>query len=362
MKKSDKIISMIKNIKFPYYIAAIVMVQILFAGYLWGIVQKGSSGIKMNHKTHVADNSVECGKCHALNTANTRFMTFLDHKACNECHDDKIKSKDTAQCRFCHTTGDNKTNLRKNVQLSPLVNFDHKKHADGGIKCVSCHLNGSTSTSVTGNSMIPKMGTCVQCHKENSIGKPDDCQACHIKGFEQARPLSHTPLWGKNHGKDLDQDTVDRSCGTCHTRQNNNSCIDCHRKEKPSSHTLAWRARSHAQRAQLNRESCSTCHAPSECITCHKTVSPVSHTGFWGAPYSRHCVNCHIEGSDLASGGIGRNCGYCHSKSSMSAKHTSKPKPHGAASCMSSCHGMAGGKKPRHPYPTNDTLCISCHR
>lgn len=362
MNAIKRILHRLQGNKTAYIVAALVIVQVSFAGYLWGILQK-NSGMKMNHEVH-AKNDVKCETCHPQNASNPRFMGFEGHKVCSECHDEKIKTSDANACKFCHTRADNKTSLRKNVQLSPLVNFDHKKHKEADVKCIQCHENGTDSKKVSGNSMIPKMGVCVQCHKENKVASTEDCTTCHISGFELAKPLSHTPLWKKSHGKEVSQAEISGSCATCHTKKNGNDCLECHMKEKPSSHTIAWRMRGHAQYAQMNRESCSTCHKQSECITCHKTTPPVSHTGLWGSPYNRHCVRCHIEGEssgNYASGGADRNCGFCHNRSAMTAKHTAKPRPvgHTTTNCLV-CHISALGSK--HPYPATEVACRSCHQ
>lgn len=331
--------------------------------YLWGLLQKKPSGLKMNHKIH-AENDVACSACHSVDS-NTRFMTFKGHDACSECHD-QVKSSNKEDCKICHTNSEGKTALRKNINLSPLVNFDHKTHVEGGVKCIQCHISANIEKSVFGNNMIPRMETCVECHKDRKIADTDDCSTCHVDGYERIRPADHTPFWFRNHGRGLDSVMREKSCNICHTKKLGNDCLSCHRREKPKNHTIGWRVRSHAQYAQINRESCVTCHTQGECIACHTTNEPFSHTGFWGAPYNRHCINCHVTGGDFSgASGIQNNCTFCHRQGTIVSRHTTLPRPSGHSTSGCSDNGAAchnGRLGLRHPYPTSTFSCRSCHQ
>jgi len=331
-----------------------------------------TSGIILNHKFKTETVGIGCDVCHELNAANTRFMTFPTHETCAACHADQVDANsENKNCGMCHTLQGEKTYVRKNVVLSPLVSFDHKLHLDAKVSCERCHTVTDSNIRLN-DEMLPKMDTCVKCHAQRNPKAASDCLSCHVKGFEKvapawdSRPKDHTPLWVTNHGKGLTQATIDSTCSLCHTAASGNDCITCHkRSDPPSTHTTAWKLAGHGSRAKVDRQSCATCHDQSECVSCHTTNEPFSHTGLWGTPNDRHCLTCHFTGQSFVSGDLGGNCSFCHVDSVVYGKHRGLQKPgHYSGSDCTTCHLISGGAGPniRHPYPPDAAKCASCHQ
>ncbi len=310
--------------------------------------------VRFDHKRH-EEKGISCEQCHPIPDsskadANEMLPTM---QTCTTCHTER-RVMDVTDCSGCHIKG-----YEKIEPMSHTTEWK-SKHGKGLARevidsdCRICH------TQELKNS-------CTRCHhqKQFAVGKKDYCATCHGKDFEKTRPKDHTTFWNNNHGKGLTRTRIDTNCTLCHTPQNNNDCLDCHRKEKPKNHTIVWRIHSHGSRAEIDRESCSVCHDQSECISCHTTNEPFSHTALWGSPSNRHCINCHMEGSNFASGEVGSNCTFCHQSSEVWAEHTSLQKPghHVTTDCMN-CHGTAisTGPRIRHPFNPNTASCKSCHQ
>jgi hypothetical protein len=310
--------------------------------------------VSFDHKIH-EEKGIDCLSCHSVfDEQRVVANEMLPPMAtCTECHSER-RVMDIEDCSRCH--------VKDYEKIEPLNHTMEWKntHGEGLARdvmdsdCRTCHT--------------PELkNSCTKCHhqKQIAVGKEDYCATCHGEDFENTRPLNHTPFFNSNHGRQLTQAVVDTTCTMCHNPQNNNDCLDCHRKENPKSHKTAWRIKSHGNRSQLNRESCAVCHDQSECITCHTTNEPFSHTGLWDSPANRHCINCHMEGSNFASGPVGSNCTFCHQGGEVWAEHTSLQKPgHFVATDCTTCHGVASitGPRIRHPFNPDTASCKSCHQ
>ena len=133
------------------------------------------------------------------------------------------------------------------------ISFNHKKHQEQGVECITCHPYYQEQTFAG----IPTLSTCLECHKEpvtqsseeekiRQLAKkgkeilwkrlylePDhvffshrrhvalgklECQTCHGKIGESERPPSQ-PLVKMAMGW----------CTDCHSRsQASNDCLACH--------------------------------------------------------------------------------------------------------------------------------------
>jgi hypothetical protein len=326
-------------------------------------VRKGqvlSPLVRFDHALHAAQ-KVGCDACHP--TPDEPFLSndemLPKMEACIACHQSR-RVADVKDCSTCHPGGWQKvappSHAASWVSLHPRDL--NKKLIDSD--CRVCH------TAQLGNS-------CTACHHQKGpkAAKTEDCAICHGKGFQDRRPKDHGPQWTLTHGRNLSQARIEANCALCHTQRSGNDCLSCHRREAPQSHNLAWTIKSHGQTARRDRERCSVCHDQSECVACHTTNPPSSHTGLWGSPRDRHCINCHMERDNYASGGVGSNCSFCHRSAEVYAAHTSLPRPttagtppqpHPYLDSCTNCHhvGGSGGPIP-HPYPTTTTQCRSCH-
>jgi hypothetical protein len=310
-----------------------------------------------DHKPH-EEQEISCELCHPIPDAPkivaNEMLPPMD--TCTACHEER-RVMNVEDCSRCHIEGYEK--------LEPL------NHITGWMTTHGKDLSREIIDSDCRICHAPEFdNSCTTCHHEKKYivekkGK-DYCASCHGKGFDTTRPKDHTVFWNTNHGKGLMQAEIDEECNLCHTPQNDNDCLSCHKMESPKNHTTAWRIRSHGNRAQLDRESCTVCHDQSECISCHTTNEPFSHTGLWGSPYERHCINCHMEGGNYASGAVGSNCTFCHQSSDVWMEHTSLPRSPAHSgfglNCVS-CHRISGGigTDIRHPFEPDNFSCLSCH-
>jgi hypothetical protein len=232
------------------------------------------------------------------------------------------------------------------------VIFNHPAHVDKQVECAKCHTDLTKSVLPKEN----KMKWCMDCHEKT---KPSltECKVCHTELNKETRPKMHNgvriphdnpQMWTKMHGQESVKDP--EYCLMCHDREA--SCENCHRKNPPDSHTVAWRGRSHGMRASWDRSKCAACHEEDSCIKCHRNTQPSSHQGGWGEPLNRHCVNCHYPESTTG-------CAVCHEQ----AEHPKAlPSPHnfGFYGTCNRCH--PGGVPYRAPHIMNTSIkCIGCH-
>ncbi len=325
------------------------------------------SGITFNHKFHAETVGATCDVCHQTSDTSSRFMTFPNHDTCGACHADAIDETSAQKnCALCHNQPGYKTNLPKNVAFfSNVSSFDHKLHLDKNVSCESCHT-ATNFTAGKANETLPNMDTCVACHTKFNAKAASDCSVCHVKGYDTTRPADHGPLWVTNHGRGLTQAQIDSRCNLCHTVQNGDDCLTCHKRSSPPlSHTLAWQLQGHGVAAETNRQTCTVCHDQAECISCHTTNEPFSHTGLWGSPSDRHCLYCHLDSTNYVSGTVGSDCSFCHQASNVFAKHMSLPMiGHNTGSDCTTCHSLTAGVGPaiQHPYPPVAAQCVVCHQ
>lgn len=315
--------------------------------------------VRFDHRVH-AEREVSCDSCHAVIDqevlAADEMLPKMD--TCIQCHA-KRKVSEVKDCYTCHLKGYEKIAPPSHIANWVSVHGEGLTKEKIDVSCLACH-------------QAKLAGSCTQCHHPKAGGaaaaaKAPDCALCHGKGFQTRRPKDHTPLWISAHGKNLAQARIDANCTLCHTARNGSDCLSCHRREAPKNHTVAWTVVSHGLKARLDRQSCSTCHDQSECVACHTTNPPFSHTGLWGSPFDRHCINCHMEFNNYASGPVGSNCSFCHQSADVYAAHKSLQKPgHFVGSDCTTCHKLAGGAGPnvRHPYPKFSAAaqCVSCHQ
>ncbi len=318
-------------------------------------------GLKSGHKAHI-EQSLDCATCHAWEDGG---HVMPGHDLCSICHEIDEEAKDKSSCMFCHT--------RKDLSISPLIKrmsvetiFGHTPHIDASIDCMECH---KTPGEIPDLPKGPLMPWCMDCHSDAEApllesGEPNahfaanDCTVCHSEITAETRPkfragarIAHDSpeIWTKVHGNEAQFDP--QYCATCHDTVA--SCDDCHRREKPQNHTVAWRKKPHGLRAMIDQQSCAVCHEEDACIKCHEKTEPQSHrAGFSGAA-NRHCVSCHFPPQETS-------CTVCHEniehRKSGRSPHALGIYP---ANCAE-CH--PGGLPHKAPHLTNNSVsCRVCH-
>jgi hypothetical protein len=208
--------------------------------------------------------------------------------------------------------------------------------------------------------MLPKghvMTFCINCH---ATVRPEltECSVCHAELSKDIRPkyrgnvrIAHDApqIWETIHGQESKIDPA--YCGICHDKEA--SCEECHRKNPPKNHTVAWRRKSHGLRATWDRDKCAVCHEEDFCIKCHQNTKPSSHRVGWDAPAYRHCLACHYPPRDAG-------CTTCHEE----VEHRSAPHSPHDAGFPPNCRTCHPGGDPYHaPHPLNSTVrCAVCHQ
>jgi hypothetical protein len=342
--------------------AALISVAFVSNGGLFGRSAKAPDrGLKSGHTAHT-EQELDCATCHVWEEGG---HVMPGHDLCSICHEIDEEVEDKSSCSFCHT--------REDQSVSPLIKrmsvetiFGHEPHVDSEISCMECH---KTPGEIPDLPKGPLMPWCMECHTETEIPilesgdanvsfAENDCAVCHKEITAETRPrfrggarIAHDvpDLWMKIHGHEAQFDPA--YCAMCHDTVA--SCDDCHRREKPKNHTVAWRRKPHGLRAIIDQQNCSVCHEEDSCVKCHQKTEPRSHRAGFSGGLNRHCVSCHYPPQESS-------CTVCHEeiehRSSGRSPHTFGIFP---ADCAE-CH--PGGLPHRAPHLTNNTVgCRVCH-
>jgi hypothetical protein len=313
-------------------------------------------GLLFKHATHPATD-LACTDCHAVDNDEPKKA---GHEICSACHDEqvnlpadsKLAKTDPKACGLCHVNPDQSVKPRAKL-LEPEQKFAHAPHVAKEIACPTCHPSPDKGALPAGSIMA----FCTDCHGKTRR-ELNECKVCHSEIDKNVRPKSRNgiriphdvpQIWETVHGQQYKNDPA--FCAMCHEQESH--CEECHRKNPPSNHTVAWRRKSHGLRATWDREKCSACHEEDFCIKCHQSAEPSSHRGGWGAPGNRHCLVCHYPVRDT-------NCTACHEViEHASAPHSPHERGLYPVRCLT-CH--PGGDPSRAPHPVNSTAgCMVCH-
>jgi len=182
----------------------VVLLISWFSNPPFGLGNAPAQPIAFPHTVHVAENNIQCEFCHR-NVAKGEAATVPAVETCLFCHKDIDGGTVTGQeeinkVRTAFET-DTPINWERVHRLPDHVRFIHEAHIryftdetigvkygingeeltespDVAQTCTICHgdvANKEVVQPKTGQSL--KMGTCVDCHRVNSIST--DCTICH---------------------------------------------------------------------------------------------------------------------------------------------------------------------------------------
>ena len=182
----------------------VVLLISWFSNPPFGLGNAPTQPIAFPHTVHVAENNIQCEFCHR-NVTKGAAATVPAVETCLFCHKDIDGGTVTAQeeinkVRTAFET-DTPINWERVHRLPDHVRFIHEAHIryftdetigvkygingeeltespDVAQTCTICHgdvANKEVVEPKTGQSL--KMGTCVDCHRANSIST--DCTICH---------------------------------------------------------------------------------------------------------------------------------------------------------------------------------------
>ena len=182
----------------------VVLLISWFSNPPFGLGNAPAQPVAFPHTVHVAENNIQCEFCHR-NVTKGAAATVPAVETCLFCHKDIDGATITAQAeiekvRTAFET-DQPINWERVHRLPDHVRFIHEAHIryftdetipvkygingeeltqtlDVAQTCTICHGDVGNKTVVTpktGQSL--KMGTCLDCHRNNSV--PTDCTVCH---------------------------------------------------------------------------------------------------------------------------------------------------------------------------------------
>lgn len=310
---------------------------------------------------HKGEFGTDCRKCHSPMVKFSSPRTYkFDHSSwplegkhktipCKACHENAQYKLEKHECIDCHAKDDpHQGSLGKDCgrchrpeKGAPKFRHDSMtgfplKGAHRGVDCALCHqprsrTTGALSVTEWKKAEAPKLDRrfpvrgrkCSQCHTDPHHGyMGDDCDVCHsaTNFYELTGPRARAILPGSHRGSWLRRHTWlpfserdlrgnELNCSTCHGTP---ACRNCHRTQKPRSHTGLWRLKTHGFSAEFNPSSCSVCHQRSACTGCHRRTAPLNHRGAWRTVHG------------YAAGGFGAsNCYVCHQRLDCLACHRS---------------------------------------
>ena len=276
---------------------------------------------------------------------------------CVSCHepDDVHRRERGTRCADCHTT-----HSWKNSK------FDHARETGYAllgvhdrIACNDCHRSGNLKDK------LPR--ECFGCHRaqDSHAGRlGQDCGSCH--GNDKWRPATF------DHTRDTKWPLAGRHqqvpCHNCHTaevavQKLPSGCVGCHRandvhggklgQDCSQCHTPAgWRS-SVSFDHDLTSYPLVGLHVAVPCEQCHVTrqYRDVGH----------ECIDCHAT-DDVHKGGLGKDCGRCHSPNGWKVWEFDHGKEtgfalagaHGKLACAACHRGAPGEVKLKRD-------CLSCH-
>jgi len=309
--------------------------------------KRAERGIIFDHDVHTAAN-IECAACHGFDP---ETPIGPSHELCGACHAIPEHAPTEAACGLCHTEPDYAVTPRE-ARIDPERAFDHNPHLLAGIACDACH--GHPDKNPLPGGWLKPM--CLDCHDQVDPAL-NECSVCHeritkdtVPTMRQGARVLHDSkeLWDYLHGRESNINPM--YCAQCHT---DDECAQCHRVEKPRSHTTAFIRRTHGLQAGWDRNRCSVCHEEDSCLQCHRDTKPRSHRGGFEPPRNGHCVECHYPIEET-------NCTVCHERIDHQSADIS---PHVIGIYPPDCGRChPAGLPHRAPHPLNPTTrCSECH-
>ena len=173
------------------FVLAVVVIS-WFSNPPFGLGNAPPQPIAFPHTVHVAQQGIPCEFCHR-NVTKGESATVPAVQQCMFCHKQVLGTTDSQKAEIAKVTqafADNAPiNWERVHRLPDHVRFVHEAHIryfsqgdtperqlEVGQVCSKCHKDvANMDVVIPGETM--KMGTCLDCHREN--GAPTDCTICH---------------------------------------------------------------------------------------------------------------------------------------------------------------------------------------
>jgi nitrate/TMAO reductase-like tetraheme cytochrome c subunit len=174
-------------------------------------------GGPFDHAPHVLG-GMTCSNCHT-SLDQHGGTTLTDRASCDGCHHRRVEP---LVCGRCH---EGPGGAPAAVRQTPIGQFSHTVHREGGLPCAVCH---------TAPDMSPETSVCEGCHALHH--QPEaSCVACHAEGAMAIHPRVAHDGCEACHGERVAGITqwTRQVCTVCHVdRVEHNApmdCVICHR-------------------------------------------------------------------------------------------------------------------------------------
>ncbi len=141
----------------------------------YSLAEAPQQPILFSHKVHAGDYEVPCLYCHGYARRST-VAGVPSVRKCMGCH--KIVAIDKPEIKKLQQYwNDGESIPWVRIYLLPdHVQFNHRRHVLGEVKCQECHGPVETMAEIEQFSSL-KMGWCLKCHKKREASI--DCFTCH---------------------------------------------------------------------------------------------------------------------------------------------------------------------------------------
>ena len=177
------------------FVIAVLLVS-WFSNPPFGLGNAPAQPIAFPHTVHVADLGIQCEFCHR-NVTKGEAATVPAVEQCLFCHKNVEGTTETARVEIAKVresfANNEPINWERVHRLPDHVRFVHEAHirfftqqdtSDRPTEvkvqavCSTCHGDVASMTEIKPKRFQSlKMGTCVDCHRENNV--PTDCTVCH---------------------------------------------------------------------------------------------------------------------------------------------------------------------------------------
>lgn len=165
--------------------------------------------IPYSHRLHVGELGIDCRYCHSM-VDQAAHANIPSTETCLNCHN-VIKKESPEIMKLRESYANNEPIEWKRVHFLPdYAFFNHSRHVNSGVSCVSCHGRVDQMEVVRQEESL-SMSWCLDCHRN-----PDG----HIRPKDQVTNLGWVPDGDPAElGKELREAyhvNPKESCTTCH--------------------------------------------------------------------------------------------------------------------------------------------------
>lgn len=132
--------------------------------------------IPFSHALHAGDYEIACQFCHR-GVSVSPVAGVPPMSTCRACHLHVATDRPPVKAFMQMIEENNPIEWQRVHVLPDHVYFPHMMHMRAGFECSTCH-GQVEQMEVLERQFSPKMGWCLECHRENEASI--DCWTCHI--------------------------------------------------------------------------------------------------------------------------------------------------------------------------------------